>query len=94
MLYFEMTTETYTRTASGKGWKARPDSVENERVNGTYYQNYVDAIPFFNRGGGHCHGEKAYTAAGYIVTKCTTIDPWKTQKIIARFTPVYMDMEE
>lgn len=42
------TIETFSRTASGKSWKSRPDEVENEIVPPKYYENYVTAIPFFN----------------------------------------------
>lgn len=76
------TIETFSRTASGKSWKSRPDEVENEIVPPKYYENYVTAIPFFNNfgDGASCRAAFSYNAPGYLPTRITTISPFRETK--------------
>ena len=85
------TVEHYTQTASGKGFKSKPDSVTTETVTAEHYKNYIDAIQFFNSFDfcASCRGYKSYTQAGYLITKVTTISPMREQKQVARFDFVY-----
>lgn len=64
---FERTRETYTTTASGN-FKKKPDEIKTEIVDGAFYVNFIQSIPFFNW---PCYGETCrasweYTPAGYI----------------------------
>lgn len=81
------TIETYSRTASGKSWKSRPDEVENEIVPPKYYTNYITAIPFFNNwgDGASCRAKWSYNAPGYLPTRVTTISPYRETKKEAVF---------
>ena len=76
------TIETFSRTASGKSWKSRPDEVENEIVPPKHYENYVTAIPFFNNfgDGASCRAAFSYNAPGYLPTRITTISPFRETK--------------
>lgn len=81
------TIETFSRTASGKSWESKPDSIENEIVKPEYYTNYITAIPFFNNfgEGASCRAAFSYNAPGYLPTTVTTISPFKETKKVARF---------
>lgn len=81
------TIETFNRTDSGKSWKSKPDTVENEIVSPEYYTNYITSIPFFNNwgDGASCRAAFSYNAPGYLPTTVTTISPYKQTKKIARF---------
>ena len=81
------TIETFSRTASGKSWKSRPDEVENEIVPPKHYVNYVTAIPFFNNfgDGASCRAAFSYNAPGYLPTLITTVSPFRETKKIACF---------
>lgn len=81
------TIETFSRTASGKSWKSKPDSIKNEIVKPEYYTNYITAIPFFNNfeEGASCRAAFSYNAPGYLPTTVTTISPFKETKKVARF---------
>lgn len=76
------TIETFSRTASGKSWKSRPDEVENEIVPPKHYENYVTAIPFFNNfgDGASCRAAFSYNAPGYLPTRITTVSPFRETK--------------
>lgn len=81
------TIETFSRTASGKSWKSKPDTVENEIVPPEYYTNYITAIPFFNNwgDGAYCRAAFSYNAPGYLPTTVTTVSPFNKTKKVARF---------
>lgn len=76
------TTETTTRTASGKSWKAHPDTVEREIITPEHYTNIVTSVPFFNRFGygASCRAVCNYTVAGYVPTTITSISPNRETK--------------
>lgn len=81
------TIETYSRTASGKSWKNKPDSIENEIVPPQYYTNYITSIPFFNGfgDGASCRAAWSYNAPGYLPTRITAVSPFGITKKIAVF---------
>ena len=85
------TIETYTRTESGKSWKANPDEVERRVYDDEHYTNYVSAIPFFNAfgEGASCRGYRAYTQAGYLPIQVTTISPYREIKKVAHFSFIF-----
>ena len=82
------TKKTFSRTASGRYWKAAPDTIESEIFTAENYTNYISSIPFFNNFGGRasCRAYKGYTFAGYIPVKVTTISPDGLKKIEGFFT--------
>lgn len=82
------TIETYSRTASGKSWKSKPDTIENEIVPPEHYTNYITAIPFFNNwgDGAYCRAAFSYNAPGYLPTTVTTVSPYQQTKKIAHFS--------
>ena len=81
------TTETYSRTASGKNWKSKPDSVKTEVVDAEFYTNYITSIPFFDcfGFGAYCKAEQGYTVAGYLPTKIISVSPFHEVKKVTRF---------
>lgn len=81
------TVTKYTRTASGKSWKSKPEYVEEEIVSADHYTNYIQSIPFFNNYGysAYCRAEHNYTAAGYLPTKVTSVSPFQEVKLVAEF---------
>lgn len=80
------TTRKYSRTASGKSWRSKPDEMRSEIVGAEHYNNFVDSIPFFNNwDGGSCRGYYSYTFAGYVITSVTTINPSLSTKFVDTF---------
>lgn len=81
------TIETYSRTASGKNWKSRPDEVENDIVPPKFYENYITSIPWFNSwgDGASCRAKFTYNAPGYLPTHVITISPYEETKKSACF---------
>lgn len=82
------TKKTFSRTGSGRYWKAAADSIESETVTPEFYQNYISSIPFFNNFGGRasCRAYKGYTFAGYLPVKVTTVSPDGLKKIEGYFS--------
>jgi hypothetical protein len=83
----EMVKEYYSRTDSGKSWKAQPDTVEKTIFTREQYDNYTDpaAIRFFRRLGGIETVTKCYTQHGYIPVQITSTSPDRQEKRVARF---------
>ena len=79
--------ETYSRTASGKSWKSKPDSIEHHVFRPEQYTNYITAVPVFNNwgNGASCRCSWSYTFAGYLPTSCTTVSPYRETKKVASF---------
>lgn len=79
----------YSRTASGKSWRSKPDEKETRVITAVEYANCVNSIPFFrNLTRGTCGSERVengYTANGYIPTKITSVSPDGDIKIIRKF---------
>jgi hypothetical protein len=83
-----MTRKTYTRTASGKGWKKNPDTVETEDITRENYDNRAsrDTIRFWNGFcGGTCRAEYGYSAIGYTPYKITLVSPSREEKIVETY---------
>ena len=87
MVTISMKKETYLKTTSGKSWKSKPETVENETISADFYKNYVDSVPFFNNFGygASCRAYKGYCMAGYIPVKVVTISPQQEKKIVTTF---------
>ncbi|MBS1412887.1 MAG: hypothetical protein HPZ00_06220 [Christensenellaceae bacterium] len=79
--------QTFSRTASGKSWRSKPDEIQTEAVSAENYTNYINAIPFFNNwgDGAYCRAAWTYTMAGYLPTTVTTVSPYRETKIITYF---------
>lgn len=75
----------YSRTASGKSWKAKPDRSETRQITAQNYFNYCDSIPFFKNLGGSETCDFGYTYAGYIPVEIRSIAPDRSKKIVRRF---------
>lgn len=99
MYLLTIKTETYSRTASGKGWKSRPDETRTETMpwdrrdaDGERYGEDVhrkitdaDTLRFFRRLGGSEYAERSHTPRGYIVTRLVSTNPDRTIRIVRRF---------
>lgn len=85
------TKEVYTRTASGKSWKKKPDEVTTEIITAQCYTNYITSVPFFNNLG-YCRAAYNYTEAGYIPVSTTNISPDGMEKHIDKFSFTYFPM--
>lgn len=79
--------ETFSRTASGKAWRRKPDAVTREVITESDYSRFVNSISFFNGwgDGAYCRAESTYTKAGYIPTKIVTVSPFKQARTVDRF---------
>lgn len=79
---------TYSRTASGKGFKSKPDTVTRETVNAEFYSRFVQSVDFFNAwgDGAYCRAEYGYTVAGYVPVKVVTVSPFRATKQVDTFT--------
>lgn len=80
-----MMTSRFSRTESGKSWKARPDSWTNEVVPAQWYYNTFDAVPFFRSLGGTETVSTTYCVAGYLPYSVTSISPDRQTKIVRSF---------
>ena len=81
----------YSRTASGKSWKTRPDEVKRDILTPREYGNFVNSISFYNNwgDGASCRANRGYTAAGYIPTTIHTVSPYKLTKHVDHFTFIF-----
>ena len=82
-----LTKYTYSRTASGKSWKSKPDTVENFVVS---WEQYLDMTSpatcrFFKRLGGSEFLRRSYTAYGYIPVELISCNPSKDIRIVRVF---------
>lgn len=91
-----ITTETYTRTASGKSWRAVPDTVSVETMPWTSTAGdagedwhrrvtHRDTLRFFRSLGGSEYAVRSYTSVGYIVTRLVSTNPSRTVRKVRRF---------
>lgn len=100
MYLLTIKTETYSRTASGRGWKSRPDETRTETMpwdrrdaggDGRYGEDVhrkitdADTLRFYRRLGGSEYAERSYTPVGYIVTRLVSTNPDRTVRIVRRF---------
>lgn len=78
--------ETFSRHEGAKSFPKKAAKVsEAESVDARFYTNFVQSIAFFNSFG-RCRAEWAYTKAGYLPVKITTISPDGCTKLVDRFT--------
>lgn len=84
--------KTYSRTASGKCWRPRPDETERNIFNATQYTNFITAIPFFNNwgDGAYCRAQHSYEPAGYLPTTVITVGPGRETKHVDTFRFLYL----
>ena len=77
----------FESTASGKGFKKNPVSVEIEFIDESSYRNFVDSVSFFNNwgNGASCRAYYNYSSCGYHPYRITTISPFRTEKHIDLF---------
>lgn len=100
MYVLTITTETYSRTESGKGWKARPDETTTETlpwdrrdvasgsVHGEDKHHKItneDTLRWYRRIGGSEYAERSYTPVGYIVTRLISTNPDRTVRLVRKF---------
>ena len=98
MYMLTIKTETYSRTASGKGWKSRPDETRTETMPWEHHDapdrygedvhrkiTDADTLRFFRRLGGSEYAERSYTPRGYIVTRLVSTNPDRTVRIVRKF---------
>ena len=80
----------YSRTESGKSWKALPDYTKEEIVNEEHHRNITseDTCKFFRRLGGSESVERSYTSQGYIVTQLISMDPRRTVRKVRTFSVI------
>lgn len=71
--------ERYSSTPAGN-YKRKPDKTEIEIVSTEFYNNFVQAIPFFKS-----RAFYSYTPAGYIPTRITTVSPDRYTKYVDKF---------
>lgn len=84
-MYDELGTVTTTYYAKrGSRWIETKQDVK--AFTGSYYFNTVDAVPFFRGLGGYERVELAYSYAGYIPRRITSINPDRTVRVIREFT--------
>lgn len=100
MYMLTITTETYSRTESGKSWKTKPDDVTTQTLpwdrrdvtNGSQHgeakhRNITDAdtLRFFRRIGGSERATRSYTPVGFIITRIVSSNPDRTLRRVRRF---------
>lgn len=59
---------------------------KKKTINEEYYNNIVDAVPFFRSLGGYEKVSKNYTCFGKVVTSIISISPMKDQKTERKFS--------
>jgi len=84
------TEKEYSRTDSGKSWRAQPDEVTEKIVDRNFHSNMTseDTCKFFRRLGGSESVERSYTSQGYIVTQLISMDPGRTVRKVRTFSIV------
>ena len=101
MLKLTITTETYSRTESGKSWRSTPYETETETlpwhredtesVTDPYGEDKhrkitePDTLRWFRHIGGTEYVERSYTPVGFIVTRLTSTSPDRTVRKVRKF---------
>ena len=87
------TISTYSRTESGKSWKAKPDDIERNVYKPYNYTCYIKSIPFFNNfgSGASCRAQYNNVMPGYLPTRVTSISPYRWTKKVAVFEFISLD---
>lgn len=84
----ERTTKTFSRTASGKGWKSKPDTTDTDIISSKIYDNISsrESLRFWNGFcGGTCRAEYGYTYYGYVPIRISRQNPSRDVKIVETF---------
>jgi hypothetical protein len=86
-MFATMTSREYSRTASGKSWKSKPDAVEEKEITREHFDNFTDekTIKFFRRLGGAETVTRCYTSGGNIPYEISSISPDRTIKKVRTF---------
>lgn len=99
MYVLTITTETYSRTESGKSWKTHPDETETETMPWDYRDakgeqsgedrhrkiTADDTLRWFRRIGGSEYAKRSYTPVGFIVTRLVSTNPDRTVRKVRKF---------
>lgn len=87
---FTFTTKTFSRTESGKSWRAQPDSVETREINEEQFHNHTntETLQWFRRLGGSETATRSYQSCGYIVSHLTSTNPGCTIRKVKSFAPI------
>ena len=82
-----MTTQVFSRTASGKGWQSKPQTEDHETINAESYDRITcdDTLAWFRRIGGSETAQRSYTSRGYIITTLASSNPDRTIKKVRSF---------
>lgn len=99
MYILTITTETYSRTDSGKSWRSEPDTSEMRtrpwhhrdafgQQSGEDLHHKItcaDTLRWFRRIGGSEYAERSYTPVGFIVTRLISTNPDRTIRRVRKF---------
>lgn len=78
--------ESFRKREGAKSFPKKAEKVScDDDVGVAFFTNFVQSIPFFNNLG-RCRAEWAYTKAGYLPVKITTISPDGCTKLVDRFS--------
>ena len=85
---YRHTREEYSTTPGGN-FRSKPDSITTKTVDGNFFVNFVQAIPFFNHPsyGESCRASWNYTCAGYLPVRIVT-SKRGYKKFVDTFTPI------
>ncbi len=83
----KLTEKQYSRTESGKSWKAKPDAVKTETITAAQHENFtsLETRRFFRGLGGSESVTRGYTSEGYIVVELISCDPARTIRKVRKF---------
>ncbi len=86
---FTMTTKTFSRTESGRSWKANPDEVETKEISAEHFDNMTsrETQRWFRRLGGSESAVYSYQHCGYIVSRLISCSPDRTIRKVRTFEP-------
>lgn len=84
--------KTYSRTASGKSWRSRPDETKRTIFSAKQYENFITSIPFFNNfgEGAYCRASWGWEEPGRLPWRVTTVSPLRTTKHVDEFEFLYL----
>lgn len=78
-------TETYNKKEGNKTFSKKANKVESEIVDNETYKNVFTSVNFFKNLGGTETITRAYTIAGYIPIRLTSVSPDRKTKVIRVF---------
>jgi len=82
-----ITTESFDRTESDKGWKAKPHTTESHDIGRQQFDRITsdDTCSWFRRLGGSETVTRCYSSIGYVPHQLSSIDPSRTIKKVHTF---------